>query len=84
MLIAGYLLKGSCTEKVRSDINNGNIYIGFLKGTKRDGVGEMVYHEPEGNKLYDIGRYKGNWKRDLRSGQGKVFLFKLYRNYEIH
>lgn len=67
----GSFLKGKLYGKGEIKYMNGNHYIGHLKGTLRDGYGEMTYvstHEDD-NEV-NKGVYKGQWKRDMRDGHG--------------
>ena len=67
---SGIYIKGKLYGKGEIKYKNGNLYIGFLKGSKRDGYGEMIYYESESSDIDDKGTYKGNWRRNYRSGEG--------------
>ena len=75
---SGVFIKGKLYGRGEIKYKNGNLYVGFLKGLKRDGYGEMVYNEPETEKLEDLGVYKGYWKRNNRTGEG-LFIFSLIK-----
>lgn len=77
---SGTYIKGKLYGKGEIKYRNGNIYLGYLKGSKRDGVGEMIYNETSSRldgDLDDIGVYKGSFRRDQRSGNGRRSIFNL-------
>ena len=61
--------------KEKLNTNNGNEYVGFLKGSKRHGEGKMKYIHENCNYFFnslDQSEYIGQFKNDRREGYGEV------------
>ena len=58
-------IEGDCNNgKGTYSYNNGDVYIGHFKNSKRSGYG--IYTTSKGD------RYEGEWKKSLRHGKGKL------------
>lgn len=52
---------------------NGDIFTGHFRDGKRSGPGKMVYFMTSSDSGEALGgTYEGQWKRDLREGQGRM------------
>jgi hypothetical protein len=69
----GSFVKGKIDGIGQIVYKNSNYYKGNMKGSKRDGKGMMRYQISENLEIRDdVGVYNGNWKRDQRTGMGKM------------
>ena len=61
----GNFIRGRLYGKGEIHFKNGDHYIGNFKGSKRHGMGEMIYNTPKSETDFsNLGTYFGNWNKE--------------------